>query len=671
MDKPSLACPKCGTQIEVAEVLASQVELRLRQQFNQKYVEEKAKLEERLNKQAEDKYRPELKDLKKQIEEKANQLKQIQQQELALGELQRQLEQRELKLQEEIEKKFNEEKSKLETDIKKRAEETFALELRDLKNQIQEKSEKLREAQGKELVFRKRERELEERGQKLLEEAQQRFIEQKAKLEEQVKKQAGEEYGLEVNALKKQLEEKANQLKQIQRQELELCERQSQLDQREFKLQEEIQQIVKSEKAQIESEIKKKAEEKFALELQDLKNQNQEKSEKLKEAQTKELEFRKRERELNEREHKIQEEARQKFIEQKTKLEEQVKKQVEDNLAFELNDLKSQVQETSKKLKIAEEQELELRKRERELTQREQATKLELARTLAEEQNKIWNQATQKIAEEHRFKEAEKDKQLADMRRQIEDLKQKAESGSQQLQGEILEIELENLLRAKFPYDEIAPVPKGIRGADVIQHVNTQWGNFCGSILWESKRTKTWNEAWIQKLKDGQRDTKANFAVLVSTALPNEIKNIGNSGGVWVVDFASVVGIAMVLRTGMIDVARTKSAMVGKSEKMELVYNYLAGQEFRQRIEAIVESFVSMNEDLDAEKRAMEKSWAKRAKQIERVIQSTARLYGDLQGVIGNALPPIAKLELPTGFFAQGELSQENNLVSSGNITRI
>jgi hypothetical protein len=506
--------------------------------------------------------------------------------------------------------------------------------------------------------------------QRLRQQFNQRYLEEKAKLEDRLKKQAEERYGPELNELKKQLEEKVNKLKLVQQQELALRERQSQLEQREQKLQEEVQQKINEQKSRLEAEIKKKAEETFALELRDLKNQIQEKSEKLREAQEKELEFRKRERELKEREQKLLEETQQKFNEQRAKLEEQVKKQTAEKFALELRDLKNQVQETSEKLKEAQAKELEFRKRERELALREQSLKLELERTLADERNKIWNQATQKIAEEHRLKDAEKDKQLADMRQQIEDLKRKAEQGSQQAQGEVLEIELENLLRTKFRYDEILPVPKGIRGADVIQHVHTQFGNFCGSILWESKRTKTWNDAWIQKLKDDQRETKANFAVIVSTALPDGIKNIGNIEGVWIVDFASVVGIAMALRAGMIDVARTKSAVVGKSEKMELVYNYLAGQEFRQRVEAIVESFVAMKEDLDAEKRAMERNWAKREKQIDRIVQNTARLYGDLQGIIGGMLQPIARLELQAGF-AQGELYQQAELASPDGVSGV
>ncbi|HXF99669.1 MAG TPA: DUF2130 domain-containing protein [Bacteroidota bacterium] len=348
-------------------------------------------------------------------------------------------------------------------------------------------------------------------------------------------------------------------------------------------------------------------------------------------------------------EEKLRVEYNKRFFAQREELEKKIRKETEERLALELKDLRLQNEEKERKLREAQEQELQLRKRQRELEDREHQLQLELQRKLDEERKRIWNDAAAKIAEEHRLKDAEKDRQISDMLKQIEELKRRAEQGSQQAQGETLEIELENLLRTTFRTDEILPVPKGVRGADVIQHVRTPLGNFCGTILWESKRTKNWSDAWIQKLKDDQREVKANLAVIVSTALPKEIKHVGNIDGVWVTDFAAVEGLALALRSGLVEVARTRASIQGKGEKMELVYNYLAGQEFRQRIEALVESYVTMKEDLDAEKRAMEKLWAKREQQLQRGVKSLAGLYGDLQGIIGSALQPVTKLELPSG----------------------
>ncbi len=355
-------------------------------------------------------------------------------------------------------------------------------------------------------------------------------------------------------------------------------------------------------------------------------------------------------------EEKLRGEYEKRIFAERTAIANKTRLETEQRLSLELKDLRSQNEEKERKLREAQQNELELRKRQREIEEREKNLQLEVQRTLDEERKKVWNEAANKIAEDHRMKDAEKDKQINDMLRQIEDLKRRAEQGSQQAQGETLELELENLLRSQFRTDDILPVPKGYRGADLIQHVKTQLGNSCGIIIWESKRTKNWGNDWIPKLKDDQREAKANIAVIVSMTLPEGIKHVGNIDGVWISDFAAVQGLALALRSGLVEVARTRASAAGKGEKMELVYNYLSGQEFRQRIEAVVDSYAAMKTDLEAEKRAMEKIWAKREQQLQRGAKNMAGLYGDLQGIIGTALQPITKLELPSG---KGELFDE------------
>jgi hypothetical protein len=332
----------------------------------------------------------------------------------------------------------------------------------------------------------------------------------------------------------------------------------------------------------------------------------------------------------------------------RARVEQQAKRQAEESLGLELKDMKDRLAENSKQLEAARRQELELRKRQRELEEREQNLKLEVERTLATERTKIWEDAGRKAAEEQHLKMAEKEKLVTDMRRQIEELQRRAELTSQQAQGEVLEVELEALLARQFRTDVIEPVAKGVRGADLIQRVHDETGRDCGSIIWESKRTKAWSDGWIQKLKDDQRAAKAEVAVVVSTALPKELSRFGLFEGIWVADFPSAVGLATALRATLIQVARAGLALEGKNEKMELLYRYLSGTGFKQHVEAIVESFVSMKNDLDAEKRAMEKIWSKREAQIDRVVKNTAGLYGDLQGIIGSALPEVKILELPS-----------------------
>ena len=167
------------------------------------------------------------------------------------------------------------------------------------------------------------------------------------------------------------------------------------------------------------------------------------------------------------------------------------------------------------------------------------------------------------------------------MKKQIEDLKTRAELGSQQLQGEVLELELEELLRQHFIHDSVLPVPKGMKGADVIQRVCSPTGQVCGTIIWESKRTKAWSDNWVDKLKEDQREAKADIAVIISTVLPRGVSGIIQSNGVWVTDYSLAVGLAMALRSGLMQVASAKSSLVGKSEKMEMLYEYLAGPEFQ------------------------------------------------------------------------------------------
>ena len=232
------------------------------------------------------------------------------------------------------------------------------------------------------------------------------------------------------------------------------------------------------------------------------------------------------------------------------------------------------------------------------------------------------------------------------MQRQIEELKRKAEQGSQQLQGEVQELELEVLLSGKFPLDQIHPVPKGEHGGDVLQHVVGRFGQACGTILWEAKRTKHWSDGWLVKLREDQRQAKAELAVIVSQALPKEVDTFDLIDGVWLTHPRSALPVAMALRQSLMEVAAARQATEGQQTKMELVYDYLMGPRFRQRVQAIVEAFSTMQEDLDKERKVIMRQWAKREEQINRVMQATVGMYGDLQGIAGKTLQEIEGLEL-------------------------
>jgi hypothetical protein len=242
----------------------------------------------------------------------------------------------------------------------------------------------------------------------------------------------------------------------------------------------------------------------------------------------------------------------------------------------------------------------------------------------------------------------EKEQTISSMQRQIEELKRRAEQGSQQLQGEVLELELESLLRSRFPIDSIEPVAKGEHGGDVLQCINDSNGQKCGAILWETKRTKNWSDSWLIKLRADQRVAKAEIAVLVSHALPRDIESFDFIDGIWVIHPRVIAPVATSLRQTLIEVAGARQAADGQQTKATMVYQYLTGSRFRQRVQAIVEAFTSMQEDLDKEKRVIVKQWAKREEQITRVMQSTVGMYGDLQGIAGRTIQEIEGLNIDT-----------------------
>ncbi|HRE58860.1 MAG TPA: DUF2130 domain-containing protein [Candidatus Kapabacteria bacterium] len=315
-----------------------------------------------------------------------------------------------------------------------------------------------------------------------------------------------------------------------------------------------------------------------------------------------------------------------------------------------------ELQEKNIKLQEINEKELLFLKKQREWQEEKDRLHIDIEKKLMDERNamqeKIYAQAQEQVRireEQTKLKDAEKDKKIEDMQKLIEDLQRKSQQGSQQLQGEVAEIELSNILSSNFRFDIIADVPKGVRGADIIQTVNTQFGVECGKIIWESKRTKAWSNEWVDKLKEDMRSVKASVAIIVSSVLPKGIDRIGYVDGVWVSDFPSAIGLAMALRQGLLDVARTKSANEGKNEKMEMVYAYLSGEEFRQKIQAIAETFSSMRTELDKEKIAMHKLWAQREKSIERIMINTTGMFGDIHGIIGGALQTVPLLELESG----------------------
>ncbi len=318
-----------------------------------------------------------------------------------------------------------------------------------------------------------------------------------------------------------------------------------------------------------------------------------------------------------------------------------------DQKSKEINDLHEVLKQRDAKLAEAQKAQAEVIRKQRELDDAKRELDLTVEKRIQEGLTVVREQARKEAEEQLKLKVMEKEQTIASMQKQIEELKRKAEQGSQQLQGEVQELALEELLNTKFPRDIIEPVPKGEHGGDILQRVSGPFGQTCGTILWESKRTKNWSDSWLGKLREDQRAAKAEIAVIISRVLPKGVETFELIDGVWVTHPRAALPVAMTLRNTLIEVACARQATEGQQTKMEMVYQYLTGQRFRQRVQAIVEAFSSMQEDLDREKKAILKQWAKREEQINRVMQATVGMYGDLQGIAGKTLQEIEGLGFP------------------------
>ncbi len=311
-----------------------------------------------------------------------------------------------------------------------------------------------------------------------------------------------------------------------------------------------------------------------------------------------------------------------------------------------ITDLSETITSLNTKLTTAQKAEAELVRKQRELDDAKREMDLTIEKRVTEGLGAVESKARQRADEDNRLKMAEKDKLIADAQRQVEEMKRKMEQGSQQLQGEVQELELEAILRAKFPRDTIEPVAKGEHGGDALHRVLGSLGQVCGTILWESKRTKNWSDGWLAKLREDQRAAKAEIAIIVSQVLPKGVESFDHIDGVWVSHPKCAIPVAIALRHSLTELAAARQAGEGQQTKMEMVYQYLTGPRFRHRIQAIVEKFGDMQEDLDKERKFLIKQFAKREEQIREVIDATAGMYGDLQGIAGKTLQEIEGLDV-------------------------
>jgi hypothetical protein len=344
---------------------------------------------------------------------------------------------------------------------------------------------------------------------------------------------------------------------------------------------------------------------------------------------------------------KQQEKLKEEFTAQQEKLRDEIIRESREKVGIELEDLKKQNEEAKKRLEEQQKLELQLRQERREIEEKQKNLELEMVRRLDEERQKMSLKLQEDLGEKYKIQQMEYEKKLGDMQKALEDAQRKAAASSERFRGEVQELNLEEVLRSNFIFDEIKEVPKGILGADVLQEVKDTAGRSCGVIVWECKRTKAFNEEWVTKLKDDVIRAKGNIAVLVTQTLPEDIKTFGYKNGVWVTDFGSYLELVMVLRMNLLELKRIEKLNDGKGEKMSLVYNYLSSDEFRNKIVSLVETFKMMQDQLSQEKRAFQKQWAERERQLERMVNGTFSIVGDLQGLMGSSLPKIDGMDLP------------------------
>lgn len=347
-----------------------------------------------------------------------------------------------------------------------------------------------------------------------------------------------------------------------------------------------------------------------------------------------------------ERENELFQERLKKGLEkEREKITKEQKEAVEAQI-LALTEENEKRKEENRELKNKE---IELLKRANELKEKEEDMKLALQKQMLEEKTKIEEEGRKKEREALALREKEYQKQLEDQKKLIEEMKRKAEQGSMQLQGEVQELAIEEFLQNNFPLDTIDEIKKGSTGADCIQYINTREFKNCGAIYYESKRTKAFSDTWIPKLKKDMQSSSAMIGVIVTEAMPADMDRMGMRDGVWVCDFQEFKGLCKVLRESLILLRKNTIVQENKGDKMSMLYDFLTSQEFRMQIETIVDGFTQMKNQLDAEKRAFQRQWKEREKQIDRVTENTVAMYGSIKGIAGKALPTIQSLELPGG----------------------
>lgn len=384
-------------------------------------------------------------------------------------------------------------------------------------------------------------------------------------------------------------------------------------------------------------EIELAEKQKYQQQLQKVKRSYKDKEENLQ----------KREEQLEEKRKRANDLFQERVNKELAALRKEEAKKASEAVAFKLDALEKETKDKSVLVLELQKKEVEFLQQQKLMNEERERREIELQKKLLEQQNEIEQKARLKERENFELKEKEYQKKLDDQKKLVEAMQRKSEQGSMQLQGEVQELAIEQWLKNQFPLDEIDEIKKGARGGDCIQIVNTRTLTNCGKIYYESKRTQNFGGDWIEKFKQDMRTKNIDVGVIVTKTMPKDMPRMGIKDGVWICTFEEFKGLSTALREGCIKVANTLASQENKGDKMDMLYNYLTGKEFKMQIEAIVEGFSSLKNGIDKEKRAMQSIWKQREKQLEKVLLSTTGFYGAIKGIAGNALPKVDYLELP------------------------
>ena len=362
--------------------------------------------------------------------------------------------------------------------------------------------------------------------------------------------------------------------------------------------------------------------------------------------QQKELDLHEKEKEFEQKRQKQNEIFQEKLAKERISLRQEITAKTAEDFKLKIQAQDEELKEKAKRLNELQEKEIEMERMKRDMSEREKNIEFEFEKKMNSAKSQMEEIISKRLGEQTQLKIAEKDKQLVDMKKQIEDLKRRADQGSMQLQGEVQELAIEEFLIENFPFDQIQEIKKGARGGDCLQIVNTRSAVNCGSIYYESKRTKDFSKGWLEKFKADMRVKGADIGVLITQARPKDMERMGQKDGIWICSFEEFKGLCYVLRENIIKIHQVSKMEENKGDKMELLYSFLTSNEFKMQIEGIVEGFTQMNDDLLKEKASMHRIWSQREKQIQKVLLNTSNMYGSIKGIAGNAIQTVNQLEL-------------------------